>query len=271
MQLTRSLGEAMNTITFWNESKLERVPDISSHYINHFRQNKYNHLEDLRKYLKSFGPLPKKTSFLGTCQDGLPLFVDLGDSSPGSILLVADDPYRNLQLLRNFLAAAMIINSEQILRCNIISPNIGNFSDLHTAGHIESMISIYESQAHQLIYNLAVLAEQRRTGRMLGETQLLLIDDISELLKYEDFETNNHLKWIVENGPINSVWVIASIDRAKIDQYDKSILKHFGTYILSQQFSNRSALLSPGNTNLMDSYTTRIGSETIHFYLPVQV
>lgn len=258
----------MKSITYFNDNYLAQEPKLRSHYINQTNTGESNRFTNLKNYLKSYGPLPEGTSYLGLCNDGLPLFMDLGDSTSGSLMIVGDEPNRLVRFLRFFIASTMAINPPSIFRCSVISPNIGFFADLSQTGHMEKMYSSFETAAFEHIVDLAILAEQRRSGRHTGVIHLLIIDDLIQILKYRDFDTLNHLSWLISNGPRNSVWTAATIDRNSLSIADKKIISTFGTYIFNNPIFDRAPILGPGNGSLVDNFTTQIGSQSIHFHLP---
>ena len=256
---------AMNTITFWTDRR--QATDLIPHYLNQ-STHRGNTLSELQQYIKSFGPVPNRTSYLGTCYDGLPLFLDLADPTPGSLLLIGSDEISNTRFIKTILASSMMINSIIDLKCSVISPNVGNYYDLTHYDHMEKLLSAFDSAAHKYIVDLAILAEQRRNGRHTGVTHILFIEDLAEIMKYDDFETENHLSWLTSNGPRNAIWVLASIDRQKVEKIGKKMLQCFGTYIFSDMNNNEKRMINHSG-NFIEEFSTRLGSETLNFYLPM--
>jgi len=256
----------MKTITFWTDHF--HMSEANQHINNQIPNHVSSNLAGLDQYIKSFGPLPRGSTYLGTCNDGLPLLFDLEDPTPGSLLLIGDDESSAIRFLNNILVSSVLLNSPSHIRCSVISPNIGYFSDISQSGHLDYLLSSYESAAHKHVVELAILAEQRRSGRHTGAIQLLIINSLSEILKYDDFETANHLGWLASNGPSNSIWLVASLDRTKLDLIDRKIINCFGTYIFSNLNVDHPRLLNHGGSYL-DGFTTKIGSETVNFHLPL--
>lgn len=260
----------MKPYAFKNEETIDLEQILNQDYTNHYTHRAAN-LQSLKHYLTSFGPVPNYSSYLGTCDDGLPLFIDLGDASPGSLLIIGNEHENCIPFLRNILASTISLNHQNSLQCSVITPNIGNYSDLAQTEHMENLLSSYESSAHQHVVDLAILAEQRRSGRHIRPIHLLIIDDITEILKYQDFETANHLGWLASNGPKNSVWLVASIAKSMLEKVDKKILRCFGTYIFNNMYLSPSHLINAYDDDSTNGYSTHIGNETLNFHLPMLV
>lgn len=254
--------------TFVNHNELGQA--FSNHYINQYIPQAAN-LQHLKRYLTSFGPVPINTTYIGTCNDGLPLFFDLGDASPGSLLIVGTEQEHCIPFLRNLLASTLSINARGNVYCSVISPNVGNFSDLAVNTGVNNLFSPFDSAAHEHIVELSILAEQRRSGRHYGPINLIIIDDLAEILKYNNFETTNHLGWLAANGPKNSIWLVASISYNILKRLDKKILGSFGTFIFNRLKPALSAGHKEDKAISIDTYSTQIGNDTLDFYLPLLV
>ncbi len=242
-----------------NELHNERMPSMDN-----FWQRDSNLLFNL------FNPLPSYSGVLGICADGMPLVMDLTEPSPGAILISGQPRSGKTKLLRSMLLATCQINSVDELIFYMITPRPGEYRDLFNLDQCMGLMSAYDRLASELIVDLAALAEQRRSGRHLGAKTILVIDDLYEFLKPDEFEVTNHLKWLLKHGSKNGIWLFAALSTEKSALVDSMVLEGFRTQIhagsdalqLPNQIqSSRKA--QPGET-----YRTRIGQQWVYFWLP---
>lgn len=215
------------------------------------------------------GPLPPQTTFLGLCDDGLPLLFDMGDPTPGPILISGLHGTGKTRLLKTILLASSMLNTPDEFRFYVISPQPGKFRDLFYLDHCLDLVSSYDRAAIELVVNLAAITEQRRSGRFLGPITILAIDDLHELMKTEEFELNNHLKWLLEHGPRNGIWTIATLQPGHMKNLNQKIMSVFKTSLIA---SNGTYQLAQGRNMLTDGlinpFTSQIGKQHINFWIP---
>lgn len=143
------------------------------------------------------GPVPKFTAFLGSDDLSIPVLYEVGNSNYGTALFRGDTTMMPT-IASLFSLSAQIINPFNV-------SFIGNAQFVGGA----KVFGYYETKAFEHIVELAILGEQRRTGRAIGQRDILIIEDIVKILEYEDFDTNNHLTWLINNSSAGtgiSVW-----------------------------------------------------------------
>jgi hypothetical protein len=191
-----------------------------------------------------FQPMPAYSTILGICDDGLPLVLDLNDPNPGAILITGGRHTGKSHLLKSILNSACSMNNIDQLYFYFISPESGSHHDLELLSHCYGVLSSYDKAACELIVDLSALVEQRKSGRHLGTKCILAIDNLYELIKHQDFEVLNHLKWLYRFG--QKTQIMCGTDRMKLPEYASS---------------------DPQGYHSM-GYRTRIGNEWIDFWLP---
>jgi hypothetical protein len=233
----------------------DHYPMFDRHTSNHF---------------EVFQPMPDYSTILGICEDGLPLVLDLNDPNPGAILISGRRHSGKSELLKSILYSACSTNNAEQLYFYLLTPEPGNHGELNHLAHCYGILSSYDKAACELIVDLAALAEQRKSGRHLGTKCILAIDNLYELIKHQDFDVLNNLKWLYRYGASNGIWVITTIDAERANLVEPDLLSEQKTQILCR--SDRRLL--PDNTSTNPDrqapmgYRTRIGNEWIDFWLP---
>lgn len=178
--------------------------------MSHLRPSAVNFSQSARL----LGPVPKFTAFLGSDDLSIPVLYEVGNSNYGTALFHGDT------------TMMPTIASLFSLSAQIINPfNVSFIGNVQFAGGAK-VFGYYETQAFEHIVELAILGEQRRTGRHIGQRDILIIEDIAKILEYEDFDTINHLAWLIDNthaGTGISVW--AGVGSEVFPKYAKILSK----------------------------------------------
>lgn len=245
------------------ETSVQATDDIIYQTQANFRREQYPSL------LSLFTPLPPYSGILGVCNDGLPLVMDLTDPTPGAILISGPHRSGKTQLLKSVLLATSQINSVDELIFYVISPQPDEYRDVYQLAHCMGLFSAYDRAASELIVDLAALAEQRRSGRHLGAKTIVVIDDLDEFLKSEEFEVINYMSWLLKHGARNGVWLIASISQDGIYKVNPKLLAGYSTRIESGVVLPSLPDRTPNHHTTIDpSYRTMIGNQWVYFWLP---
>lgn len=229
---------------------------------------------DLFTALESLAPLPAHSLFLGVCEDGLPLLMDLTNPSPGSLLVVGDDLAANRNLLRTALASLAWSWTPGDVQIEVITTEARPYTAFRARPGFLRLTSPYTPQAVDLVWHFASSAS-RRAARPGRGTQLLVIDDLEALLTQLDADGMNALAWLVRNGPQVLTWVLASFDARRFRQVDDQVLSAFPTrlsgYLPSLRFSEILSGLPSEVTAALASgaqFCARIAGELVQFWLP---
>ena len=217
-----------------------------------------------------FQPLPDYSTVLGICEDGLPLVLDLNDPKPGAILILGQHQTGKARLLRSILLSACTTNSVEQLYFYLITPDPNNHFELGRLQHCYGVFSSYDKTACELIVELSALVEQRKSGRHLGVKCILAIDNLYELIKHQDFDVISHLKWLFRFGANNGIWLVSTMDTDRTNLIEQEFLSEQKTHILAGNTSLRLAETnkSPVPDGFPRSYSTKIGSQWVDFWLP---
>ena len=134
------------------------------------------------------------------------------------------------------------------------------------------MLTPHDRAAGLRVVELSALAEQRRGGHHLGAAHLLVIDQLSELLQYKEYEVETYLRWLLRYGPANGVWPVVTLDPAELHSIPHQVLDGFHTRILGRLGSLHYGLLPAleEETNALQpgEFCARFGPDWIRFWTP---
>jgi hypothetical protein len=198
-------------------------------------------IPSISEMIKQIGPLPPQSIIIGYCEDGLHVFLDLHDSNPGAILIAGDTGSGKTRLINSILTSACLINHPRQVRYSIISPKTDELGELLTKPHTYKVISPASDGAEDLIKEFVEIAEQRKSGRQLGTTLILAIDDLAYFLNTIDPEIQDMLKWLILNGPESRVWVLATLASSDVEKVNSDVLNCFGTRLIGKIESQEAA------------------------------
>jgi len=223
-----------------------------------------------RRTIPDLGPLPRYSSIIGVCEDGLPLLFDLSNPTVGCILIYGGVQTTKNQLLKSILHSASLLNTPREVNYYVVSPDPGRFAELVDYDHCSGVFSSYERSARELIIELATIAEQRKSGRHTGAVIILAIDDLYTFLKNREFEVDIHLKWLLKHGPNNGVWCIGTLQPEYLSKLNSDHLSSFKTRLIANSYP---LALNSGNKQSYpgiqsDTFTAQIGDQSIHFWIP---
>ncbi len=220
-------------------------------------------------------PLPGSAMFLGVCEDGLPLLMDVRDRATGSLLIVGDADRASARLLEMMLTSASRTVKPGELRLDLITENPENLINALCYPVTGQLAHPEDAQAADMIWQHATLAS-RRQGHAAGHpTWLLVIDDLENLSHRLDDETLRALQWLVEHGPETHNRVLATFFADRFEFIDDRLLNAFRTrlvgYIPPHAYAEYlSGLRAEVATSLIPGleYCARISGELVRFWLP---
>jgi hypothetical protein len=251
---------------------LERLaPEMRGRALNEFPEPVVETGASLQELLDRLGPLPACSALIGLCEDGLPFLLDLADSSPGSILIVADEHCGKTKLLQTILTTASVLNRPEQVAFSVVAPNPGEYEALQDLESCRGVFSAFDRAASELVVELAELAGQRIHGRNRGPVEILAIDDLAAFVQNNDYEVNCYLKWLIAHGPRGVVWPIAAIKTSQLWRIRDGIYEAFGTIFVGRT-SSYQLPSGPGPASyppeIPGVFTTRLGEEWIRFWIP---
>ena len=169
----------------------------------------------IQELLESIQPLPPQTCLVGLCEDGIPFLLDLARSETGALLVTGDPDCDRLAHLQVMVESLIQLNSPHEAQVAVLTGDLDRWSSFSGqpgfSSHLMGMHAWYEQGAADLINRLVALGVDRSQGRKRGPTILLVIDDLQGAFD-TDFEMQNGLHWLLENGASNHIRTVASLD-----------------------------------------------------------
>lgn len=172
-------------------------------------------------------PMPAYSTIIGRVADQQrdPFLLDLTDPMPGSILFTSELDMTRASI-RLMAEAATTISPASQVQVTIIADDLGRYNDLPIIG-----IEVYKDAAMARIYELAQVANQRRSGRERGAIHLLFLEDIRAVWKARDMYTESQLLWLLGNGPQSGIWPVAYCRAAHLPHVPRMVLELFKTHV----------------------------------------
>lgn len=175
---------------------------------------KKKQLNTVGQILEKINAPPDHSVLIGTCLNGLPIFLEFSDPSIGSILVVCDQGCGKTHQLQVISESAVRLSQPGSLQIAVLSLNPGEWTNLLNqpfSAYINKGVFVwYEPKAQKMIETLTGLAEKRRQGQCLDANILFFLDDL-QALEDLNWETQVNLRWLLEYGPQSNIWPIATL------------------------------------------------------------
>jgi len=169
----------------------------------------------LQEIIEAVRPVPPQTCVVGICEDHVPFLLDMSQPETGALLVTGDPAAGKTAHLRILVESVMALNSPHEVKIGVLSNQPDQWRDLAEDSqymrYFTGVHAWYEPGAAELITRLVGLGEDRATGRHLGATMLLIVDDLQNAFK-ADFEVQNGLHWLLEYGVFSQIRPVASLD-----------------------------------------------------------
>jgi len=237
-----------------------------------FDPDTYNR-EDARQV---FSTLPALNSFMGVCDDGFPMLIQLEQTGNGAILIISDDPHGRTELTQLMAESSAGSNSSSEFKFTVIYSNELNWKPLlenaSLGSYLLAKIPASHEKATDWILQLALLAEERSFGRRLGANILVFMDE-ADFLRTADANVRSNFVWLCQYGPQFGIRPVISLSSEAALEMPE-LIQHIRTRIYGRM-PNRSAfhLSSFSGLDTEDfeedrQYIVRSENSWIHFWTP---
>jgi hypothetical protein len=188
--------------------------------------------------------IPDGSLLLGLAEDGLPIILDLYDSTPGPLLVVGDGGSGKTAFLKA-LARTTNIQDPGEIQFGVLTPfpeewsaqeNLPNCLGIWPAGHSSAGAFLT-----QLISWAEVLPQSRQS--------VLVLFDGLDLVITGRFQARQDLHWLLMHGPERHIWPVVTINPGRLNRLG-TWLEFFQTRILGQVKRSQSACLLVGNQDI---------------------
>jgi hypothetical protein len=185
----------------------------------------------LNEILHSGNSLPPFTIFLGLCDDGQHLTVDLQNPAPGSLLITGECESGKTRLVRSILSSVPIINSPAQASFYILAENINEYTDLAESENCRKLVSHQDIAGRRILQELFDECEKRQS--MPGTIKLVLaIDNLCAYLNTLDTAWQSKFLRIIKHGPRTGIWTIATLPTISVERLEPAVLDAFRTHLL---------------------------------------
>jgi hypothetical protein len=175
--------------------------------------------------LKENEDLPEGSLILGVQDDGKPLVLALDDTSMGAVLIAGDSTAANRKHLRAILASAEKLNSPELLQVDVISRSEDGFKT--DSSVLRKSCAASDDGVFEILGEYLEEIELRlRDDRQLP-FRVLFIDEIEELTGRLADDSLRFLRWMMRRGPQVGIWIFASIETARLPEFDSKTYRAF--------------------------------------------
>jgi hypothetical protein len=223
-----------------------------------------------------FPNLPALNCFMGVCDDGYPMLIELEQAGNGAILIISDDPDGRTDLTQMMAESTAAANASVEFKFTVIYSDEGVWkpmlNDQKLGGYILAKIPANHEKATDWILQLALLAEERSFGKRLGANIMLILDE-AEFLQTADANIRSNFVWLCQYGPQFGIRPVISLSsEAALDMPE--LIQHIRTRIYGRM-PNRAAFhlssfsgLETENFEEDRQYIVRSENSWIHFWTP---
>lgn len=217
-----------------NKYETEKLSDDSDEQVDlNFRlaAEKTSEVPALEELVSSGGvPLPY-TIYLGLCDDGLPLTLNLTNPAPGSILIAGDSESGKTRLLRSVLSSVTMTSPADQVLFFILAKDRHEYTDIAELDNCKKLLAYQDKAAARLIPDLFEEIEKRRT-QSSDLVVILAIEELAQYLHTLDASLLSQLLRLVKHGPRLGIWVLATLSSADLDQIDPAVVEAFRTHLI---------------------------------------
>lgn len=228
----------------------------------------------LENIIQELSPLPERMMVIGSCDDGLPIILDLTNPSSGSLLVTGEGACGKTHLLTSMVRSACVSTPARLLRVAGITSSQLEWHSIAQSPHGYKWASTHSLEAPAILKEITRVSEQRSTGPAGGNTLILVIDGLAELVESLDPGSLANLVTLVSSGPAHGIWTLASLDTTR-KPLDPQVFSAFRTHLYghsqeSQKWA-RGAEPFPGMASELvpgAQFCVNIDGKWINFWIP---
>ncbi len=223
---------------------------------------------NLSEVLAEFSPLPRGTMLLGVANDGLPIYLNLSDPTPGPILIAGDPGSGRTRLLHSIARSVDRTNSKSVLEYFVFTEKRAEWSR-EKFSNCECILSAEETDFSECLKSLV---EWAHVNHKNNQTILLLIDNFEQLAALPD--PDQALRWLLFRGPARHVWPVVTAS-ASFEFIQSPWLDSFKTRVFCHIEDQATARILTGRENnpcrelaAGSQYAMLEGSRWLPFWIP---
>jgi hypothetical protein len=163
--------------------------------------------------LSEIGSLPREGLFLGIASDGLPVLLNLHDSTPGPIMITGDTGTGKTAFLRMIAHSVQQTHHSEYVQFGVITNRPEEWESVPETDHFVGVFPVNHKSTQDFLFSLASWAHANKSKQSV----LLFIDDLESAAKL-DSEALQNLRWLLLRGPARRVWPIITINAERYGQ-----------------------------------------------------
>ncbi|MEW5871233.1 MAG: hypothetical protein AB1894_18320 [Chloroflexota bacterium] len=204
-----------------SEGKHE-VSNIYSYFqVHHPKKQELTHI------LCEMQPIEHRSALMGVTSAGLPFIRDFDSPVSSSVLIVGDAGIGKTHILKTISVSALYLNRVDDLRCTVLTHSPNEWFDVVSCNLIKDstqleIVSWADKIAKEILPQLANSVEYQLTHLQNKPGVLLIVDDLSQIMKYPDI-TQEALMWLIYYGPRAGCWPIVTLNANRVDQINQWI------------------------------------------------
>lgn len=176
--------------------------------------------------------IPSYSLFMGICEDGLPLVLDLLEPAAGSFLIASDSGFDNTAFIHSLVTAAFKANQEDEVFIHLISPQADDLLYFHWQPHFKISYDPFQPEIEIVLEEMVnLVVERNRTGQIMP-AHFFGIDGLDILQQTLSPQSKLRLDWLIEHGPAAGFWTFATIESTYISPAMAPVLDLFPSRIL---------------------------------------
>ncbi len=227
----------------------------------------------IQSILETSGEQYPYTIFLGMCEDGILLTIDLTNPAPGALLIAGDTESGKTRLIRSILSSAAMISTSDQVHFFSMAANPHEYTDLAELDNCQKLTGVGGRETTHLIQEIHNELEKRRL-EPTDPVILLAIDDLYQLTQGLEATTLFQLHRLIKHGPRYGIWVLASLSSKKINEIDHGLLESFRTRLLSYisdpvaaAFLARDESCPSRSISKGDQFCANVGGEWLNIWI----
>jgi hypothetical protein len=155
--------------------------------------------------------LPTDSILLGVADDGRPIVLSLNETDPCPVLVIGEAGCGKTQLLQTLAQAIDLSQETPDIQFGVLTDHPDEWKTVDTLPGNMGVWPANHLSSRQIIQDMVDWARQPEHGR---QVKILLLDDLASVIKTSN-EVQENIRWLLENGGKNHVWVVASINVLK--------------------------------------------------------
>jgi hypothetical protein len=191
----------------------------------------------LAAVLASLAPIPSSSIFVGLAEDGLPVLLNLRDSSPGPVLVAADAGAGKTRLLQTVARAIELLHHQDRVRYAVVSEHPGEWSAFESSPNCEGILAFHHSLTTAY---LSSLAAQGQPISGAGAFTILMLDGYEALAS--DGDVREAARALLRPSALGRVWPFITLNTstaAQISDWLRAFRIRLFGYIRDQESARR--------------------------------